>query len=175
MNAKLNLKEKFPFTDMDKEEINMCICEFKKYINLVVIKRYGEKEGYQHNNHPIISMSSEIMDKIWYNLILFTIWYSKMSKTIKNTARKNRLNNTLHNDSENRKTIPISNKAYSQYHFSESGSKNAFESIEENTVLYDLSMNSAIYLIITNPQIFEFLNDSDYLSSGSFGGGAGGF
>jgi len=33
-------------------------------------------------------------------------------------------------------------------------------------------MNSVIYLIMTNPQMFEFLNDSDY--SGSDGGGCGG-
>jgi len=95
---------------MDEEEINMCIDEFKKYIGLVIIKHYEEK-GYHKNNQSFVSRSSEIIDEVLHNLILFTTWYYKVNKTIKNTSRKNMFNNTLHNNSENRETISILNKA----------------------------------------------------------------
>ena len=63
IDAKLKLKEKFPFSERDEEEINICIDEFKKYIGLVIIKHHEEK-GYHKNNHPFVSMSSEIVDEV---------------------------------------------------------------------------------------------------------------
>jgi len=223
IDAKFKLKEKFPFSDMDEEEINMCIDEFKKYISLVIIKRYDEK-GYDKNNRSFVSMSSEIVDEVWHNLILFTkeyvtfsyllfdeylhhtpsstnfaitnndvvefikfykkyfgdinpIWYYKINKTIKNTPRKDMFNSASHVNHVNKETIPILSKTYSQYDFSDSRSKNTFANIGENAVIYDLSMNSAIYSIMNNPQMIEFLNVCDYSSSdsgGLDGGGCGG-
>jgi len=220
IDAKLKLKEKFPFSDMDEEEINMCIDEFKKYIGLVIIKHYEEKRDHK-NNHSFVLMSSEIIDEVWHNLILFTkeyvtfsylifdeylhhtpssanfaitnndvmafiksykkyfgdvnpIWYYKINKTIKNTPRKEVSNNTLHINSEKKETIPILSKTNSQYNFSDSHSKNTFANIGENAVLYDLSMNSIIYSIMTSPQMFEFLNVYDYSGSYSAGYNGGG-
>src|SRR5215207_1452125 len=50
--AKTRLKEKFPFTDMDEEDIDLCIIEFKKYIGLRIIRRF-EKSGPYTNKESI--------------------------------------------------------------------------------------------------------------------------
>lgn len=82
--AKTRLKEKFPFTDMDEEDIDLCIVEFKKYIGLRIIKRF-EKSGPYANKESIsatVAMTSEIIDEVWHNLILFTKDYHEFSMLV---------------------------------------------------------------------------------------------
>ncbi|HYO06799.1 MAG TPA: hypothetical protein VER14_07430, partial [Phototrophicaceae bacterium] len=79
--AKTRLKEKFPFTDMDEEDIDLCIVEFKKYIGLRIIRRF-EKSGPYANKESAsasVAMTSEIIDEVWHNLILFTRDYHEFS------------------------------------------------------------------------------------------------
>lgn len=80
-DAKLKLKEKFPFNEMDEEEINMCIEEFKKYIGLVLIRQY-EKTRYYKNKYSRVAMASDIIDEVWHNLILFSNYYYEFSTTL---------------------------------------------------------------------------------------------
>lgn len=82
--AKTRLKEKFPFTDMDEEDIDLCIDEFKKYIGLRIIRRF-EKSGPYANKESIsatVAMTSEIIDEVWHNLILFTKDYHEFSMMV---------------------------------------------------------------------------------------------
>jgi hypothetical protein len=82
--AKTRLKEKFPFTDMDEEDIDLCIVEFKKYIGLRIIRRF-EKSGPYADKEPIsatVAMTSEIIDEVWHNLILFTKDYHEFSMMV---------------------------------------------------------------------------------------------
>lgn len=72
-DAKLKLKEKFPFNEMDEEEFNMCIEEFKKYIGLVLVRQY-ERTCYYKNKYSRVAMASDIIDEVWHNLILFSTY-----------------------------------------------------------------------------------------------------
>jgi hypothetical protein len=81
--ARVRLKEKFPFADMDDEDIELCITEFKRYVALRIINRY-EKNNPHKNNGPTnanatVAMTSEIIDEVWHSLILFTKDYHEFS------------------------------------------------------------------------------------------------
>ena len=67
------LRKKFPFNFMQHDEILICIDEFKKYMAIQVIGR--------SKNMPV-SMTSNIIDEIWHQFILFTIEYHQFSKML---------------------------------------------------------------------------------------------
>ena len=64
------LKEKFPFNLMSDKEIVICVDEFKKFMAIMVIGR-NKKMG--------VAMTSNVIDEIWHQFILFTLEYEKFS------------------------------------------------------------------------------------------------
>jgi hypothetical protein len=77
-DAVSRLRERFPFNLMDEEEISLCIDEFKKYIGLVILRRYEKNTYHSHSSLPV-AMTSEIIDDVWHNFILFTRQYHEFS------------------------------------------------------------------------------------------------
>ena len=67
------LKEKYPFNVMSDKEIVFCIDEFKKFIAVMIIGK-KKKQG--------VAMTSNVIDKIWHQFILFTIEYEVFSKML---------------------------------------------------------------------------------------------
>ncbi len=77
-DAESRLRERFPFNLMDGEEISLCINEFKKYIGLIILRRYEKNTYYSHSSFPV-AMTSEIIDDVWHNFILYTRQYHEFS------------------------------------------------------------------------------------------------
>ena len=67
------LKEKYPFSVMSDKEIVHCLDEFKKFMAVMVIGK-KKKQG--------VAMTSNVIDIIWHQFILFTIEYEKFSQLL---------------------------------------------------------------------------------------------
>ena len=67
------LKEKYPFSVMTDKEIAVCLDEFKKFMAVMIIGK-KKKQG--------VAMTSNVIDIIWHQFILFTIEYEKFSQLL---------------------------------------------------------------------------------------------
>jgi len=67
------LKKKFPFNSMSNKDVEICIDEFKKFIAIMLIGK-KEKKG--------VTMTSNVIDEIWHEFVLFTIDYHKFSELL---------------------------------------------------------------------------------------------
>ncbi len=76
--AKTKLRDYFPFTYMDDDELEICITEWKRFIGLIVIRRF-EKNSYYKNANRRVAMTSELIDQVWHVFIMFSIEYHNFS------------------------------------------------------------------------------------------------
>ena len=67
------LKEKYPFNVMSDKEIELCLDEFKKFMGIMIIGK-KKKQG--------VAMTSNVIDTIWHQFILFTLEYEKFSQML---------------------------------------------------------------------------------------------
>ena len=70
---KTKLEKKYPFNAMSESEISVCLGEFKKFMAVMVIGK-KKKQG--------VAMTSNVIDIIWHQFILFTIEYEKFSQLL---------------------------------------------------------------------------------------------
>jgi len=70
----VRLRRKFPFDQMSNHEINVCISEFKKFMAILAIGRTEKKK---------VAMTSEIVDQVWHEFILFTKDYIEFSFAVR--------------------------------------------------------------------------------------------
>ncbi|NIS95364.1 MAG: hypothetical protein GTN97_05545 [Nitrosopumilaceae archaeon] len=64
------LKKHFPFNSMTSKDVGICIDEFKKFVAIMLIGK-KEKKG--------VAMTSNVIDEIWHEFVLFTIDYHDFS------------------------------------------------------------------------------------------------
>ena len=64
------LKKRFPFNAMTSKDVGICIDEFKKFVAIMLIGK-KDKKG--------VAMTSNVIDEIWHEFVLFTIDYHEFS------------------------------------------------------------------------------------------------
>lgn len=64
------LKKHFPFNSMTSKDVGICIDEFKKFVAIMLIGK-KDKKG--------VAMTSNVLDEIWHEFVLFTIDYHEFS------------------------------------------------------------------------------------------------
>jgi hypothetical protein len=67
------LKKNFPFNSMTSKDVGICIDEFKKFIAILMIGK-NQKKG--------VAMTSNVIDEIWHEFVLFTLDYHEFSSML---------------------------------------------------------------------------------------------